>query len=85
MRDSFEPLIPLNGCKGTTFPVNFQIFGQKSFKVALFSTSMLPFATKTSLKFHCILSSIGSCIYDVSILYEGIEDETEHGDTSQHQ
>ena len=51
MRDSFEPLIPLNGCKGTTFPVNFQIFGQKSFKVAPFSTSMLPFATKHHLSF----------------------------------
>ena len=26
MRDSFEPLIPLNGCKVKHFPVNFQIF-----------------------------------------------------------
>ncbi len=26
MRDPFEPLIPLNGCKGKHFPVNYQIF-----------------------------------------------------------
>ncbi len=26
MRDSFEPLIPLNGCKITNFPANCQIF-----------------------------------------------------------
>ena len=28
MRDSFEPLIPLNGCKIKHFPINFQIFSQ---------------------------------------------------------
>ena len=28
MRDSFEPLIPLNGCKITHFPANFQIFSR---------------------------------------------------------
>ena len=26
MRDPFESLIPLNGCKGTNFPLNYQIF-----------------------------------------------------------
>gem|GEM_PF-4932912 len=36
MRDSFEPLIPLNGCKGKHFPVNNQIFTQKSFDFYIF-------------------------------------------------
>ena len=29
MRDPFESLIPLNGCKGTYFPPNYQIFLEK--------------------------------------------------------
>ena len=28
MRDSCEPLIPLNGCKIKHFPANFQIFSR---------------------------------------------------------
>ena len=34
MRDPCEPLIPLNGCKITHFPPNYQIFQQKSFVTA---------------------------------------------------
>ena len=36
MRDPFEPLIPLNGCKGTHFPANYQIFMGKYFFFLLF-------------------------------------------------
>ena len=30
MRDPFESLIPLNGCKGTTFFAHLQIFSQEN-------------------------------------------------------
>ena len=35
MRDPFESLIPLNGCKGTHFPVNHQIFLLIFYAIAL--------------------------------------------------
>ncbi len=35
MRDPFESLIPLNGCKGTNFPVIHQIFYRFFYAIAL--------------------------------------------------
>ena len=53
MRDSFEPLIPLNGCKDTHFPVNNQIFPHFFCGVSTFLYSSGDFSNRMA-SFSCL-------------------------------
>ena len=67
MRDPFESLIPLNGCKGTYFPPNYQIFLEKYY----FFLHFRPYwalSSPRSSPFARILRRIGARIDDIAIL-----------------
>ena len=80
MRGPCEPLIPLNGCKIKNFPVNYQIFPQKSFVSASFWSILTKTACKSLHFIRGILRGIGTGIDHVAVLHQGIENVAEHND-----